>query len=281
MKTMKKAVGKKPMVKAKAGMSVGPSPEKKQARQAAKVSRQEARDVKRAGKMLNKGTYVPSEDFMGPANDPRHYVPGMDKALKARGMKKSGGTVSKPKAMYGTTMKSKSMMKKGGPVDPPKKNTTKQSMSPNTSNFTVTKDGSSTYKATNDKGKYKYISTSKSDVKGNDNKGVVYDKDKTYSAHGKPTLTISSKGSPYKGDVHRIGKPTVHYEKSMDTTGYSKGRKEFTEVSKTKVPGSGNMYKTTERTVSRNAVKPILDKMKSKASTPIKRKGGAMKTKKY
>lgn len=111
MKTMKKAVGKKPMVKAKAGMSVKPSPEKKQARMETKTSRQEARDIKRAGKAIDKGAFVPSED--APGTIKQYFTPAQEAAMKVRGMKKSGGSVAKPKAMYGKTVKS-GMMKKGG-----------------------------------------------------------------------------------------------------------------------------------------------------------------------
>lgn len=148
------------------------------------------------------------------------------------------------------------------------KKTVKKTMSPNSSSYKRDeKTDSGTYKSTNAKGKYDYINTRKSKVKGD----VVKDVNKQYSAFKVPTYTVSSSGTKVQGNKVTLGKDVVNYKKSIDTTGYAKGKPYFTEVTKKKVPGSGNMYSVTSRKVGRKAVKPILDKMKKAASKPIKK----------
>ena len=150
------------------------------------------------------------------------------------------------------------------------KKTVKKTLSPNSSSYKRDeKTDSRTYKVTNAKGKYNYISTMKSGVKGD----VVKDVDKEYRVYNNkvPTYTVSSSGSKVQGNKVTLGKHVVNYKKSIDTTGYAKGKPYFTEVTKKKVPGSGNMYSVTSRKVGRKAVKPILDKMKKAVSKPIKK----------
>jgi P2-related tail formation protein len=113
---------------------------------------------------------------------------------------------------------------------------------------------------TNEKGKRDYISTSK--VKGDKASTKKY----VSPIGGKVTYTTTSNSNRAEPD----------FKKSVDTTGYAAGKKEFTVNSITRKPGQLITVKSAK--INRSQVNPTLDKMK-KAASKMKT-GGTVKSKK-
>lgn len=131
----------------------------------------------------------------------------------------------------------------------------RSSLTPNAYTGRYRKDDSFVFKGTNDKGKYDFINSTEPRSKG---AGM---KRKTFYA-GKPvsyTVTSSS-------DSNKSG--TKHFEKSIDTTGFAAGKKNFTVVSKQKLPG-GNMYKITKSKTDRKGALDTINRMKKRARKPF------------
>jgi hypothetical protein len=130
------------------------------------------------------------------------------------------------------------------------------------------------YTTINDKGKRDYISSGNIKYNFSNNKTPTsVNKEKTYIAlkNSKPTYSTSTETN-YKKVLDKP-KYTVDFKKSMDTTGYAAGKKQFTVNSITNKPGE--LSKTKSAKVNRSQVNPTLDKWKSAASKM--KVGGAVK----
>ena len=125
-------------------------------------------------------------------------------------------------------------------------------------------DDSFVYKATNDKGKYNFINSSKMTL--NNSRTNVHSLEKRYNGIVKPSYTVTSKNYDIKGE--KLGPKTKHFEKSIDTTGFAAGKKNFTVVSKQKLPG-GNMYKITKSKTDRKGALDTINRMKKRARKPF------------
>jgi hypothetical protein len=152
---------------------------------------------------------------------------------------------------------------------PTKKKTSskKVSLSPNsiTDRFKVLKPGVSyelLHKHTDAKGKYDTVSRKKDKF----NKSNVHTNTKEYTAYGRPRYEVTS--SNYDINAPHKLKTTKHFEKSIDTTGFAAGKKNFTVVSKQKLPG-GNMYKTTKSKTDRKGALDTINRMKKRARKPF------------
>jgi hypothetical protein len=121
------------------------------------------------------------------------------------------------------------------------------------------KTGTSKFTSTNEKGKISNISTVNN---------PKFFKEYDAPASGKVSYAVATKGE--------VPSRRPDYKKSVDTTGYSAGKKEFTVNSIMRKPGELTRTKSTK--ISRKEVKPLLDRMKAKASKM--KKGGMIKTKK-
>lgn len=144
-----------------------------------------------------------------------------------------------------------------------KASTSKRStLTPNAHTVRSRKDGSMTYKHTDTQGKYNYISTDKyKHEEGHSGKRNT----KRYTAFTKPMYTVESRNFLKDGSMSPI---TKHFEKSIDTTGFAAGKKNFTVVSKQKLPG-GNMYKITESKTDRKGALDTINRMKKRARKPF------------
>jgi len=123
---------------------------------------------------------------------------------------------------------------------------------------------SSVYKATNSKGKFDFISSDK--VTHNKSNSNVHDLEKRYTAGRRPTYATMS--GNYNIKSGELGPKTKHFEKSIDTTGFAAGKKNFTVVSKQKLPG-GNMYKITKSKTDRKGALDTINRMKKRARKPF------------
>jgi hypothetical protein len=138
----------------------------------------------------------------------------------------------------------------------------RSTLTPNSYTYRARNDGSGVYKATDDKGKYNYISTDKyKNKEGHSGKRNT----KLYTAFTKPMYTVESRDFLKDGSMRPV---TKHFEKSIDTTGFAAGKKNFTVVSKQKLPG-GNMYKTTKSKTDRKGALDTINRMKKRARKPF------------
>lgn len=175
-------------------------------------------------------------------------------------------------------MKTKMTKYQGGGAKKKSGTKSKKSLTPNSFNFTgdvkQTDKGivlNDVTKITNNKGKLDRIISETSIHDGRKSTK----KKKEYDATKVPTYRVSSSGNTYgeKESDNRYGRDYSHFKKQLDTTGYAAGKQNFTEITKKRLPGSGEMFEIIKRPISRKAVKPVLDKMKKAAS---KMKTGGM-----
>jgi hypothetical protein len=138
----------------------------------------------------------------------------------------------------------------------------KSTLTPNSYTYRARNDGSGVYKATDDKGKYNYISTDKYKAKKD---GTSKTSSKQYTAFVKPMYTVRSRSFAKDGSM---GPVTKNFEKSIDTTGFAAGKKRFTVVSKQKLPG-GDMYKITKSKTDRKGALDTINRMKKRARKPF------------
>jgi hypothetical protein len=122
-------------------------------------------------------------------------------------------------------------------------------------------------KSTNNKGKVDYVFgvTKPKDISNQRVKNYYAGSD---GKVGYETIKAKSDGA--------IDLNTPDFKKSVDTTGYAAGKKEFTVNSITRKPGQLTTTKSAK--IKRSQVNPTLDKMK-KAAAKLK-KGGTVKSKK-
>jgi len=147
-----------------------------------------------------------------------------------------------------------------------KKASSKRStLTPNAHTYRSRKDGSHVFKSTNEKGKIDYIGSSQDRSKGAGMKSKTfyagYDGGVTGYAKKPVSYTVTS-----SSDSNKSG--TKHFEKSIDTTGFAAGKKNFTVVSKQKLPG-GNMYKITKSKTDRKGALDTINRMKKRARKPF------------
>jgi len=161
---------------------------------------------------------------------------------------------------------------KSGSTD--KKTTVKKGYAPNqsVSNYIHGKNDQLSSRAisTNASGKKDYINTSNNKFTSTGSQS----KNKTYDAFGKPTYRTSSDNF---NNNKKTFSSTDNFKKSMDTTGYAAGKKDFTINSITKSPGKLTTTKSVK--IKRDQVAPELQKWK-KAASKMHKKGGVVKSKK-
>ena len=126
----------------------------------------------------------------------------------------------------------------------------------------------SRYTTTNDKGKRNYILTDTESYSPKDKSTSIKGKRYMASSIGKPTYETYSGKFSKNDSVEKID-----FKKSMDTTGYAAGKKQFTVNSIKNKPGE--LSKTKSAKVNRSQVNPTLDKWKAAASKM--KTGGAVK----
>jgi hypothetical protein len=153
----------------------------------------------------------------------------------------------------------KGTVKKTVKKEPQSKRKTKTGYAPN-QNVAKYDDKTRTarFTTTNKKGKISDIETI------SDNAFKEYSADPS----GKVSYAVATKGE--------VPQRRPDYKKSVDTTGYAAGKKEFTVNSIMRKPGE--LTKTKSTKITRKEVKPLLDRMKAKASKM--KKGGMIRTKK-
>jgi hypothetical protein len=119
--------------------------------------------------------------------------------------------------------------------------------------------------ATNEKGKINFISQQQMSQQPNN----VHTNSKDFYVIRKPTYKVSSDDFNVKNN--KIYNKKTNFEKSIDTTGYSKGKKSFDVISKFSLPG-GDMKKITTVKTNRKGALDTIKRMKNEAKKPFKTK---------
>ena len=152
----------------------------------------------------------------------------------------------------------------GTSVKTVKKNNSKVTLSPNSSDY-----NNGVYRTTNNKGKVDYMSK---DTMTHPDKNSVHSQEKQYNTFNKKgTPTYIVKSSDFIVDKGKIINRKTNFKKSIDTTGYSKGKKTFNTVKTESLP-NGNMKKITTTKVNRKDVNKTINKMKNEVKKPFKKK---------
>ena len=226
------------------------------------------------GVLNEKKRYDKSGGNMGPTKivpkkvDPKAPKPSRKRTVERNGtfaMKKGGATKATKFAALAPPYdkataadriagaKKNAKMQKGGSVK-------KTTLSPNSFRY-----NNGIGVGTNEKGKIDFISQSQNSHQPNN----VHTNSKDFNVIRKPTYTVSSDDFNVKNN--KIYNKKTNFEKSIDTTGYSKGKKSFDVISKFSLPG-GNMKKITTVKTNRKGALDTIKRMKNEAKKPFKKK---------
>jgi hypothetical protein len=206
------------------------------------------------GKDKNTPYYGMSEEDMinkGTISKPPYKKGGATKAAKFAALAPPYNKATFADKIVGAKKNAK--MQKGGSVK-------KTTLSPNSFRY-----NNGIGVATNEKGKINFISQSQNSHQPNN----VHTNSKDFRVIRKPTYTVSSDDFNVKNK--KIYNKKTNFEKSIDTTGYSKGKKSFDVISKFSLPG-GNMKKITTVKTNRKGALDTIKRMKNEAKKPFKKK---------